>query len=163
MIDNRSFQYRVFHSWRVIDADTLVFYIDQGFNNSTVQTCRLALTKTTALDCPERNTLAGKMVTNIVAFLLGEYQFMVHSWGKDDAYGRFVGEIEFLNTPNPYQLGLWLMAKGLARSMGTSRSRWSDQELTHVVDQAKLIYLEYSIPDNVPLSKVYSSPMKLPV
>lgn len=73
---------------RIIDADTVVLRIDQGFYNWTIQTFRLA-----GLNAPERYTELGKAATEFVKEWFAKHANLTVQTDRTEKYGRWLATI----------------------------------------------------------------------
>lgn len=128
------FAYPVLTLVKIQDGDTVRLFLDQGFDSIKVIDCRLK-----GLDCPEKNTEAGKLCRHIVALWISErlsagLLWRSHEWDK---YGRSLGDLfDADNVPlSSYLLNLRI-AKEYA---GEGRRSWTEQELQNIVDRCKKV------------------------
>ena len=101
---------------RVVDGDTLVALIDQGFGIWTSQKLRLK-----GLDAPESETIAGKKAKLWVEEALDEAEFVIIRTSKSDMYGRYLADVFFMpGEANPGKVaaqGRWLNGELLANGL----------------------------------------------
>lgn len=76
---------------RVVDGDTIIAAIDQGFGVWTEQRLRLR-----GIDAPELKTLAGKKAKQFVEKCLKATAFIVVKTYKTDKYDRYLADIFYL-------------------------------------------------------------------
>jgi len=78
-------------SYRVIDGDTVKVTMDRGWGETKQMSCRIQ-----GIDTPERGTLAGKLVTLVVAYWMHHHiadGFLTYSLDKGKYQGRYTGDI----------------------------------------------------------------------
>jgi endonuclease YncB( thermonuclease family) len=120
------------HSIRVIDGDTVEAMVagTDFFKNDY----KLLSIRIYGVDTPEKNTLAGKLVKQVVIQTLASYkQPMVIYAAEDKFSGRGVGDI--LDGPNPTwpTLAKFLIDNELAKPYyGGAKNAWTDKELLEV-------------------------------
>ena len=73
---------------KVIDADTLVLYIDLGFDSWIEQKLRLR-----GIDAPELSTVLGMAAKEHVQKILSKVDLVVCKTYKEDKYGRYLADI----------------------------------------------------------------------
>lgn len=92
---------------RVIDADTLLTDIDQGFSIWTEQRLRLK-----GIDAPEVDTLAGKKAKKWVEKEIGRLPFIIVKTYKSDKFDRYLTDVFYSKKENDPQKvassGQWL-------------------------------------------------------
>ena len=76
---------------RVVDGDTLLVAIDQGFGVWTQQRLRLR-----GIDAPEKNTLAGKKAKFYVEQCLKGLEFIIVKTCKTDKYDRYLADVFYM-------------------------------------------------------------------
>jgi endonuclease YncB( thermonuclease family) len=102
----------------VIDGDTILLYIDLGFQIHKEQRIRLA-----GLDCPELNTKEGKQSKNFLQKTLTNLDRVMIQTQKSDIYGRYIAHI-FIDPTNQksnaqiFQTGIYLNEEILQKGMG---------------------------------------------
>lgn len=98
---------------RVVDGDTVDFWIDLGFSIKTHQRIRVA-----RIDAPERFTNKGKAATAWLVKELQGKQIRI-STEKTGKYGRWIGEIEVFDRkdlfPEWKNLGDVMVTEGHAK------------------------------------------------
>ena len=80
---------------RVIDGDTLLVAVDEGFGIWTEQRLRLR-----GIDAPELDTLSGKKAKQWVENELAEVPFVIAKTYKSDKYDRYLVDIFYLKNEN---------------------------------------------------------------
>ncbi|HBR14996.1 MAG TPA: hypothetical protein DD723_05575 [Candidatus Omnitrophica bacterium] len=103
---------------RVIDADTLLAHVDEGFGIWTEQRLRLS-----AIDAAELNTLDGQRARQRVIHELEGLPFIIVKTYKSDKYDRYLADVFYLpGESDPHKVaasGVWLngrlLEKGWAR------------------------------------------------
>lgn len=73
---------------KIIDADTLVLYIDLGFDSWIEQKLRLR-----GIDAPELSTVLGMAAKEYVQEILNKVDLVVCKTYKEDKYGRYLADI----------------------------------------------------------------------
>jgi len=85
---------------RVVDADTLIVRIDQGFGVWTEQSLRLR-----GIDAPELSTLAGRKAKHWVEEQIGQEPRLVVKTYKADKYDRYLVDVFYLpGCGDPHQV-----------------------------------------------------------
>jgi hypothetical protein len=131
------------HSIRVIDGDTVEAMVagTEFFKNDY----KLLSIRIYGVDTPEKNTLAGKLVKQVVIQTLASYKQPMVIYATEDKYaGRGVGDI--LDGPNKTwpTLASFLFEHGLARAYyGGTKKPWTDKELLEVEKKCSLLLPEY--------------------
>ena len=127
------YQYAV-KSYRIVDGDTIETELIQGFDSYTLQLCRIL-----HVDTPEKKTLAGKAVAQVVAkWLAAAVPLFVVSAQRDKYAGRYDGII--WNSDRSMTLNDYLLAEKLARAYeGGKKPRWRAVELKKILAAANAI------------------------
>ncbi len=101
---------------RVIDGDTLLVLIDQGFGIRTEQRLRLR-----GIDAPEMSTVPGRKAKIWMEKELTGLEFIIVKTHKSDKYDRYLVDVFILpNETDPQQVashGLWLNGKMIKAGM----------------------------------------------
>ena len=117
------FRFPVLHT-RVVDGDSIHLLLDTGFGNRHQSLCRLE-----NVDCPEKNTEAGKMVTTVMEDWVsrrdGSLEFLSSRIGK---FGRPIGTIYSQSNPSE-TASIFLINSGLAKEYAGGRRSWGETEL----------------------------------
>jgi endonuclease YncB( thermonuclease family) len=121
---------------RVIDGDTQVLMLDLGFSTFKEVTTRIL-----GLDCPEKSTLAGRMVKTVVQQWLeiatkAEFNLTWVS-SEVDMYGRTLGD--FRNNTTALSLSVYMLHFGLAKPFHEKRVPWTAADLDQVVENCRLM------------------------
>jgi hypothetical protein len=143
------------HSIRVIDGDTVEAMVagTDFFKNDY----KLLSIRIYGIDTPEKNTVAGKLVKQVVIQKLGSFKQPIVTYHAEDKFsGRGVGDIAddnatvqsvslLVSTVNPQiPLSKFLLDNGLARPYyGGKKKPWTDNELTEVVNNCGILLPEY--------------------
>jgi hypothetical protein len=132
------------HSIRVIDGDTVEAMVaGEGFFKDDY---KLLSIRIYGIDTPEKNTLAGKLVKQVVIQTLASYKEPGVLYSTQDKYaGRGVGQI--VDGPNMTwpSLGKFLLEHGLAKAyFGGAKKPWTDEELLEVEKKCGLLLPEYT-------------------
>jgi len=131
------------HSIRVIDGDTVEAMVagTEFFKNDY----KLLSIRIYGIDTPEKNTLAGKLVKQVVIQTLASYKQPMVIYATEDKYaGRGVGDI--VDGPNMTwpTLAKFLLDNELAkRYYGGAKKPWTDKELLEVGKKCSLLLPEY--------------------
>jgi hypothetical protein len=131
------------HSIRVIDGDTVEAMVagTEFFKNDY----KLLSIRIYGVDTPEKSTLAGKLVKQVVIQTLASYKQPMVIYATEDKFsGRGVGDI--VDGPNQTwpTLGKFLFEHGLARAYyGGAKKPWTDKELLEVEKKCSLLLPEY--------------------
>ncbi len=115
---------------RVIDGDTQVLLLDLGFS-----TFKQVTTRIVSVDCPEKSTLAGRMVRTVVDQWLrdrSKAKFNL-TWisSEVDMYGRTLGD--FRDNTTTETLATYMLFMGFAKPFHEKRVPWTPAELDYVV------------------------------
>lgn len=112
--------FRILDVHKVVDGDTLDMLIDTGFNNRTIQRFRLARIDTPELNDknPELSSLAVLAKNILKEKMDAGFDALVHS-EKDDAFGRWLGEI-YLDGSS---LNQYLLDEGYAIPWTTNKTK----------------------------------------
>ncbi len=133
------------HSIRVIDGDTVEAMVaGEGFFKDDY---KLLSIRIYGVDTPEKNTLAGKLVKQVVIQTLASYKEPGVRYSTQDKYaGRGVGEIVNITGPGyESSLGKFLFEQGLAKAyFGGTKKPWTDKELLEVERKCSLLLPEYA-------------------
>ncbi|MDP2653405.1 MAG: DUF1016 N-terminal domain-containing protein [Candidatus Omnitrophota bacterium] len=101
---------------RVIDGDTLLAAIDQGFGIWTQQRLRLS-----GIDAPEIDTLRGQKARQYVTQELSGVKFLIIKTYKSDKYDRYLADVFYQpNEPDPHAVaarGRWLNSDLVSRGL----------------------------------------------
>ena len=121
---------------RVIDGDTQVLMLDLGFS-----TFKQVTTRIVGVDCPEKSTLAGRMVRTAVQQWLElstKTKFNL-TWisSEVDMYGRTLGD--FRCNTSKETLATYMLFLGLAKPFDQKRVPWTPAELDYVVAKCRAI------------------------
>jgi hypothetical protein len=142
------------HSIRVIDGDTVEAMVagTDFFKNDY----KLLSIRIYGIDTPEKNTVAGKLVKQVVIQKLGSFKQPIVKYDAEDKFsGRGVGDILddyairsvtlLVSTVRPQvPLSKFLLDNGLARPYyGGKKKPWTDKELLEVERKCSLILPEY--------------------
>ena len=79
------------HVLRVIDADTILALVDQGFGIWTEQRLRFQ-----GIDAPEMSTLAGQKAKQAVETLFSKLSFVIVKTYKSDKYDRYLVDVFYM-------------------------------------------------------------------
>ena len=113
---------------RVIDGDTLLVVVDQGFGIWTQQRLRL-----NGIDAPEADTFAGQKTKQWVTDKIGKLSFIIVKTYKSDKYDRYLVDVFYLlNESDPQKVaskGRWLNAEMLKAGLAAV---WNPQHLSPV-------------------------------
>lgn len=132
------------HSIRVIDGDTVEAMVaGEGFFKDDY---KLLSIRIYGIDTPEKNTLAGKLVKQVVIQTLASYKEPGVRYSTQDKYaGRGVGEITDIARNSPGGLREFLFEQGLAKAyFGGAKKPWTDKELLEVEKKCGLLLPEYT-------------------
>lgn len=135
------------HSIRVIDGDTVEAMVaGEGFFKDDY---KLLSIRIYGIDTPEKNTLAGKLVKQVVIQTLASYKEPGVLYSTQDKYaGRGVGEIvDSATGARRYEnsLSSFLLEHGLAKAyFGGAKKPWTDKELLEVERKCSLLLPEYT-------------------
>jgi hypothetical protein len=121
-------------TYRVVDGDTVDLALDLGFQVTIAQSCRLL-----GIDAPERATVAGRLVTQIVLEWFAAQTPQIayaESRGWDKYAGRFDGVIYGVSPA--LSLNDYLLENKVVRAYsGGPRPKWHKTELRIIEQLAK--------------------------
>lgn len=131
----KDFQYQyACRDYRVIDGDTIWTNLILGFDTFSEQNCRIL-----SVDTPEKNTEAGKLVTQINDLWCKQnLPLYIVSVKRDKFAGRYDGIV--WDREKRYTLNQYLLEQGLARAYaGEKKPKWLKRDLNAIADKARLI------------------------
>jgi hypothetical protein len=131
------------HSIRVIDGDTVEAMVagTEFFKNDY----KLLSIRLYGIDTPEKNTVAGKLVKQVVIQVLSTYKEPLVQYRTEDKFsGRGVGDVEDGSQVDVVTLSEFLLLNRLAkRYYGDKKKPWTDQELYDVENNCNKLLPTY--------------------
>ena len=122
---------------KTIDGDTLVVFLELEFDVFIKKHLRLY-----GIDCPEKNTIAGKKVKKWVEDWISQnIQFLqLEVIENEDKYGRVLTKIKSIKENGTLDLSEELIKEGYAKSFsGHGQRGWNNEELLLVEEKLKEI------------------------
>lgn len=112
---------------RVADGDTQIIRLDLGYRIYPEITARIE-----KVDCPEIDTVAGKLVAEYVDRRLREVSKLRWISRSLDQWKRSVGEFYWMENNTTVFFGSELLAKRFAKPFREKRTPWTAEELAAV-------------------------------